>query len=440
MDGDGKREGPPTRAGAGRPELHRVRAVTRSAVWAGGLPVLVGVGLVVVLCVGLIASGALRSSAGKSGSDGFQPTGLVGCFGGAPGFSPDVVPAGGVGAESEPGAQAAALKAFVAANPDMPATGYRIVLQSGSTVMYLAPAAGGGYVEVRLEPGNPDGGSYGADGWRTSGYGGCPLMALPPAGYGAASWALDPATPYTPGATELHVLVDEWGCHGSQTAEGRIAQNVEYQSDAVVVSLVVLARLGAQTCPGTPPTPYVVHLTEPVGTRNLSGGGNWPPTLVAAAGRPFFTPTPTPPPANWHMPMDCTGEAEGAGSFKAASMSAKFDVYCAVMPAGWQRTAMSDFAQTVTSLTVTYAGPNGAKFELSEGDLCTERATVCAPGKLLGTAMFGDREGRLVSSPPGADFALYVAPAESPSWKATGSGMTLEQFEAFSAALIVVAK
>jgi hypothetical protein len=161
---------------------------------------------------------------------------------------------------------------------------------------------------------------------------------------------------------------------------------------------------------------------------------------VAAAGHPFFTPTPTPPPANWHMPMECTGEAEGAGSFKAASMSAKFDVYCAVLPAGWQRTAMNEFTQVVTEVTATYTGPNGEKFELAEGNFCTQSATACSPGESLGTAMFGDREGRLVASPPGADFGLYVAPGESPSWKATGSGITLETFESLTAALIVVAK
>jgi hypothetical protein len=430
--------------------LQRLRPSTRSRVRSGALPVLVAIAIVAAVCAGVLGSGLLRGPAARPGgsaaqpgsvADGFQRTGLIGCFGSAPGFASDLLSAGPPTAEKAAGAPASALRAFLAANPDMPASGWTMVSGSGPALMYLAPVPNdpvNNFVEVTFEPGMPGPGAFGADGWRTSGYGSCRLMAVPPAGYSPATWALDPATPYLPGATELHVLVDEWGCHGFQTAEGRIAQNVEYQADAVLVTLAVLAREGAQTCPGTPPTPYVLHLTQPVGTRNLADGTPWPPTLISTAGRPFYTPSPTPYPSNWHMPMDCTGEADGPGSFKAAAMMAKFEVFCAALPAGWQRTAMSDFTQVVTSVTVAYRGPNGETFELMEGDFCTESATACAPGTALGIAPFGEFEGQLVSGPPGADFALYVAPGMSPSWKATGKGMTLEAFEALTAALIVV--
>lgn len=270
---------------------------------------------------------------------------------------------------------------------------------------------------------------------------GCPMMAVPPAGYAAATWTLDPAVPYSATATEIHVLVDEWECHGSQTAEGRIAQNVQFRDDAVIVTLAVRAASGPQTCPGTPPTPYVVRLENAVGSRNLDGGGRWPTQTMARGGQPVVSPTPTPEPSNWHMPMDCSGEAEGPGSFKAASMNAKFDVYCAVLPSGWQRESMSGDEQVGTVVTVVYRGPNGEIFGLTEGDICLLGAGACATGGVdLGKAMFGDREGRLVGAPPGADYALYVAPGQSPSWRATGKGMTLETFRALTGALIVVGK
>jgi hypothetical protein len=67
--------------------------------------------------------------------------------------------------------------------------------------------------------------------------------------------------------------------------------------------------------------------------------------------------------------------------------------------------------------------------------------SACPTGGIdLGTAIFGNLEGQLVRAPPGADFALYVAPGESPSWKATGKGMIVESFRALTAALIVVGK
>ena len=270
----------------------------------------------------------------------------------------------------------------------------------------------------------------------------CPHMAVPPDGYGAATWTLDPSVPYSAGATEIHVLVEEWGCSGGQTAEGRIAQNVQYRDDAVIVTLVVRLPSGDfQTCQGNPPTPFVVRIAQPVGSRALNDGGRWPAYTVARGGLPVVSPTPTAEPSNWHMPMDCSGEADGPGSFKAASMSAKFDVYCAVLPAGWQRESMSGDEQVGIVVTVVYRGPNGETFELTEGDICLLGASACPTGGTdLGKAMFGDREGQLVGAPPGADYALYVAPGQSPSWEAIGKGMTVESFRALTGALIVVGK
>lgn len=271
---------------------------------------------------------------------------------------------------------------------------------------------------------------------------GCPMMAVPPAGYGAATWTLDPTVPYSATATEIHLLVEEWECHSFQTAEGRIAQNVQYRDYAVIVTLAVRPPVGdVQTCPGTPPTPYVLHIDQPVGARNLDDGGRWPAQTMARGGQPVVSPTPTPQPSNWHMPRDCSGEGVGPGAFKAASMSATFDVYCAALPAGWQRESMGGDEQVGTVVTAVYRGPNGETFGLAEGDICLLGASACPTGGTdLGKAMFGDREGQLVAAPTGADFALYVARGQSPSWTATGIGMTVESFRALTGALIAVAK
>lgn len=271
---------------------------------------------------------------------------------------------------------------------------------------------------------------------------GCPLMVVPPAGYGAATWTLDPSVPYSADAADLHVLVTEWECHGTETLDGRIVKHVEYGADTVAVTLVVRQLGGAQTCPAPPPTAYVVHLDQPVGPRNLEDGGLWPPAVIAAGGHVVVSPTPTPYPSNWHQPMDCTGAVDDAGFFKATSMFAKFDVYCAVRPSGWSvESRTGDDVQPATDVTVTYRGPGAETLALYEGDVCGTSTTACVPGGGdLGTAMFGDREGKLVAGPPGADYGLYVARGQSPSWTATGTGMSLETFKSLAAALILVGK
>ena len=270
---------------------------------------------------------------------------------------------------------------------------------------------------------------------------GCPLMVVPPAGYGAATWSLDPSAPYSADATELHLLITEWECHGTETLDGRIVQDVQYEADAVVVTLAVRQLGGAQTCPAPPPTPYVLHLDEPVGSRSLEDGGLWPPLVIAAGGRPVVTPTQTPYPSNWREPMDCSGTVDDAGFFKAASMMAKFDVYCAVLPAGWSVQSRTGDGQPTTLVTVTYIGPGGETLALYEGDVCSAGQSLCAPaGSDLGTAKFGDLEGKLFAGPPDADYALYVAPGLSPSWTATGKGMSLETFKSLTAALIMIGK
>lgn len=273
-----------------------------------------------------------------------------------------------------------------------------------------------------------------------SGDSGCPLMAVPPAGYGAATWSLDPLYPLSAGATELHILVAEWGCHGNLSAEGRIAQNIQYRDDAVVVTLAVRSPSGFQTCPLPPPTPHVLHLDQPVGSRDLLDGGQWPPNAIARASRPVVSPTPTPYPSSWHQPMDCSPDVDAAGFFKAASMGTAFDVYCAVLPDGWSVSSKSGDEQGASLVVVTYRGPAGEELTLQEGNVCLKGASSCITGKQAGTAMFGDREGVLVDGPNDADFAVYVDPGKNLSWIASGRGMSLDAFKALAAGLIVVGK
>lgn len=272
----------------------------------------------------------------------------------------------------------------------------------------------------------------------------CPNMAVPPEGYAAATWTLDPAYPYSPDSTELHVLAMEQECASGQSATGRVVKNVAYESDRVVVTLVVIQREGAQTCQGNPPTPVVLTLDQPIGSRTLYDGGSYPAVAVAAGGMAIVTPSPTPYPSNWHEPMDCSSDVDVASFFKMASMNTSFDVYCPVLPAGWsvKRTDSGALGTaTADQVRIDYVGPNGQTFGLMEGAYC-QAATpfvVCDRiGPEVGTASFGDRPGTLGGN--GSVWWVATGPSDGAMWEAWGTDMTRDEFEALLATLIIVGK
>ena len=84
-----------------------------------------------------------------------------------------------------------------------------------------------------------------------------------------------------PRDTSVSVLVRERACSSGRTAEGRIQDpDVEYRRDEVVITVRVDSLGGANSCPGAPDTPFVVELSEPIGTRALVDGGQIPAATV----------------------------------------------------------------------------------------------------------------------------------------------------------------
>jgi hypothetical protein len=117
-----------------------------------------------------------------------------------------------------------------------------------------------------------------------------PAVPAMPAGFGPATWALDPAYP-APGhdTSELHLLVWEQACSSGSPATGRMsAPVVVADGSRVIVSIGVRQRrMGDdtfETCPLPPGTPAIVQLPEPLGSRVLLDGGVAPP----AAPSPVF--------------------------------------------------------------------------------------------------------------------------------------------------------
>lgn len=126
--------------------------------------------------------------------------------------------------------------------------------------------------------------------WEPTEWSGCSLRvgADPPSDDTPVRWY--PTAEVTPDAASIPIAVLEQGCAGGQVAEGRVRPPViEYRPDAVLISVTVEPAGGFQTCPGNPPTPYVLELTEPLGDRALLDGGRYPPA-------PPADPNPPPPP------------------------------------------------------------------------------------------------------------------------------------------------
>lgn len=113
-------------------------------------------------------------------------------------------------------------------------------------------------------------------------------------------------------------------------------------------------------------------------------------------------------------------------------------VYCAVLPAGWFLESGSYRLADGGRLEVTYRGPGDVRVEIVEGNVCgASDVDTCAPrDAVIGPGAFGDRGGELGRLANG--LVLDVDRGATPSWRATGLGLTEDAFRAICAAFLVV--
>ena len=423
--------------------VQRVGVTSRTGFRLGGRSGLAGLAAVVALVAGLVAIGPRLQTSSTQVDAGQQ----IQCRGWSDSdFSPGLLEGAGA-AEKGTSTAAGVLRQFLASayGHGMTAHGWYLVVDAADRKLFVASVEGGGpsdYEDVELDHGSGQPGNFAADGWYVGPYGSCTLRTVPPTGFSTAVWDLDRSVPFTPSTTELHILVSEDTCNSGQLIPAdRIHVGVQYAADQVVVTVATRIPQGAETCPlligGTP---YVVKLDQAIGTRALLDSGPWPAVTIARDGRAVIAPTQSPYPSNWHQPMDCTGTVDDAGFFKRVSMSATYDVYCALLPSGWSVASRSDpdLAATVP-LTIEYRGPAGETFRLEEGKYGEAAgAEVLRIGPLIGTAAFGDRIGTLGGS--GGRYYVYTQPDGAAMWTASCTGMTLDDFKTLATALIVVGK
>jgi hypothetical protein len=223
----------------------------------------------IVAALVLSACGApLPPAVGPRAADGLT-------CGGGPSF-PAAVLDGPVGAEDGPGPAAEALRRHLATDHIemdwLPDAGWIEVSRTDSLVLYLARdlAAGGTWLHV----------SVGREGeeWEVDGWGGCSLQPDLGPGLGIASFRVAPAEDLDATATEIPVRVTERACNSGEDARGRIVvAAIDEGDDSVTVTFAIRLRLGAQTCPSNPETPFVLELPEPLGDRSLLDGSSIPP-------------------------------------------------------------------------------------------------------------------------------------------------------------------
>jgi len=146
---------------------------------------------------------------------------------------------------------------------------------------------------------------------------------------------------------------------------------------------------------------------------------------------PNASPTPAPEAA-------CSGSDDNRAFFVAATVVMDWDVYCAVLPAGWivqsgrYRQANGGF------LEIAYSASGGRTLALREGAFCGDPDGCVPAGPEIGAAAFGAAAGTLISGADGS-WAVVVARGEPLSWLAVGTGMDEETFRSLAGALHRVA-
>lgn len=121
------------------------------------------------------------------------------------------------------------------------------------------------------------GAERGPNGWtwsRATGSGACDVARRLPQGMGNVSWTVDPAFAVPDATTtEVHLLAVESGCTGGSTmGERLLGPQVVETDDSVRIVLASIPLVGAQNCPGNPPSEVTVTLERPLGNRALIDG------------------------------------------------------------------------------------------------------------------------------------------------------------------------
>lgn len=181
----------------------------------------------------------------------------------------------------------------------------------------------------------------------------------------------------------------------------------------------IATRSPAPSAPPATPSPRGEPLptdgSTDVPTEAPTGEATEPPT-----GEPSLAPTDTPAPSAGDAAA-CGGSEENRAFYAAVAEAVTWDVYCAVLPAGWFVDTGSFRLAGGGRLEIAYKGPDGQRIEIRQGAFCAGDDDCIPGGPDAGTASFGDRPARLVDVGGGA--WLVVAEGGAVNWEAKGIRM-----------------
>ncbi len=216
---------------------------------------------------------------------------------------------------------------------------------------------------------------------------------------------------------------------------------------AVMLVLSACSSSPALTLPPATPTAEVTATPTPEATGTPS-----PQATPTAAATPTPQSSATPAPSTSASPSSgptatspasaCSGSPDHQAFFADASSKLPFDVYCAVLPAGWYLQTAAYEQPNGGKLTISYKGPGGATLAISEGAFCTTSEADCSPHVAIrGTAAFGNKPGMLdiLSTPPDV-LIVYVDPGTTHAYSIQGNNLTQAKFVAIAAAMVIVPK
>ena len=217
---------------------------------------------------------------------------------------------------------------------------------------------------------------------------------------------------------------------------------------SLIIALAMVVAACGNTAPRTPAPGTPRATPSPSGEPAPTGEPTPPPTSAPSgeatelpteppteppSGEPSAEPTQTPAPSGTPRgAAGCSGNNDNRDFFVAVEKAVTWDVYCAVLPAGWYVDAGEFRLAGGGRMTIAYKGPAGARLELREGAYCSGVDGCIPTGPDAGTATFGDRPARLVDAGGGA--WLIVAEGGDVNWEAKGSGMDEAALAGFTAA------